>query len=110
MIARIWRGVTEAAQADQYLDYLQATGIPEYRATPGNQGAWMLRRIVADRAEFITLTFWDSLDAVRAFAGDDSAYPPGGFSGDHPGPCLWCTGIARTAKSEVAVSQPFRVA
>ncbi len=71
MIARIWRGVTEAAQADQYLDYLQATGIPEYRATPGNQGAWMLRRIVADRAEFITLTFWDSLDAVRAFAGDD---------------------------------------
>ena len=45
--------------------------MPEYRATPGNQGAWVLRRIVAGRAEFITLTFWDSLDAVRAFAGDD---------------------------------------
>jgi heme-degrading monooxygenase HmoA len=71
MIARIWRGTTDAAQAGRYLAYLQATGMPGYRATPGNRGAWVLRRIVDGRAEFITLTFWDSLDAVRAFAGDD---------------------------------------
>lgn len=42
-----------------------------YRSTPGNHGAWILRREDGDRTEFVTLSFWDSLDAVRAFAGDD---------------------------------------
>ena len=42
-----------------------------YRETPGNRGAWMLRRDEGDRTEFVTLSYWDSLDAVRAFAGDD---------------------------------------
>jgi heme-degrading monooxygenase HmoA len=43
----------------------------EYRATPGNRGAWIMRRDDGDRTEFVTLTFWDSLDAVKGFAGDD---------------------------------------
>ncbi len=38
MIARIWRGVTPARKADAYLTYLEATGLQEYRATPGNRG------------------------------------------------------------------------
>jgi heme-degrading monooxygenase HmoA len=71
VIARIWRGWTRAEDADAYVAYIEATGLKEYRDTPGNQGAWMLRRIEADRCEFVTLSFWDSLDAVRAFAGDD---------------------------------------
>jgi heme-degrading monooxygenase HmoA len=71
MIARIWRGSTRNEQADEYLVYLHETGLKDYRATPGNQGAWVLRRTVGDQTEFVTLTFWDSLDAVRAFAGDD---------------------------------------
>jgi heme-degrading monooxygenase HmoA len=71
MIARIWRGVTPAHKADDYLRYLEATGLKEYRATPGNRGAWVLRRISDAEAEFITLSHWDSLDAIRAFAGDD---------------------------------------
>ena len=71
MIARIWRGVTPAHKADDYLAYLEATGLKEYRATPGNRGAWVLRRIRDDEAEFVTLSHWDSLDAIRAFAGDD---------------------------------------
>lgn len=71
MIARIWRGSTRNEQADEYLTYLHETGLKDYQATPGNQGAWVLRRTVDDHTEFITLTFWDSLDAVRAFAGDD---------------------------------------
>ncbi len=45
MIARIWRGVTRAAHADEYLAYLNATGLPAYRATPGNRGVRVLRRI-----------------------------------------------------------------
>src|SRR5215208_6125231 len=43
----------------------------EYGRTPGNRGAWMLRRDDGDRTEFITLSMWESVDAIRAFAGDD---------------------------------------
>jgi len=71
MIARTWRGWTRREDSDTYLDYLRDTGLKEYRATPGNRGAWALQRDDGDRTEIVTLSFWDSLDAVRAFAGDD---------------------------------------
>lgn len=71
MIARIWRGVTPARKADAYLTYLEATGLQEYRATPGNRGVQVLCRIRGDEAEFVLISHWDSLDAIRAFAGDD---------------------------------------
>jgi heme-degrading monooxygenase HmoA len=71
VIARTWRGWTRREDADEYADYIEETGMRAYRETPGNRGAWMLRRDEGDRTEFVTLSFWDSLDAVRAFAGDD---------------------------------------
>jgi heme-degrading monooxygenase HmoA len=71
MIARSWAGATRAADADTYLEYLHATGLAEYRATPGNRGVLALRRIVGDRAEFLLLTLWESEEAIRGFAGDD---------------------------------------
>jgi heme-degrading monooxygenase HmoA len=71
VVARIWRGWTSAADADAYVDYLNETGIPEYRQTPGNRGAWILRRREGDQSEFVTLTFWDSPEDIRGFAGDD---------------------------------------
>lgn len=71
MIARSWAGATRAADADAYLEYLRATGLAEYRATPGNRGVVALRRIAGDRAEFLLLTLWDSEEAIRRFAGDD---------------------------------------
>ncbi len=71
MIARTWRGATRAADAETYVAYLHATGLKAYRATPGNRGAYCLRRIVGDRAEFVTLSFWESEAAIKAFAGDD---------------------------------------
>ena len=71
MIARIWRGVVRGADADAYITYISETGIAEYLRTPGNRGAWMLRRDDGDRTEFITYSLWDSLDAIRGFAGDD---------------------------------------
>jgi catechol 2,3-dioxygenase-like lactoylglutathione lyase family enzyme/heme-degrading monooxygenase HmoA len=71
VIARIWRGWTRTEDADAYLDYLQATGIPAYRSTPGNRAAYVLRRADGERTEFATLTLWSSFDAVKAFAGDD---------------------------------------
>ncbi len=71
MIARIWHGVTTAAQADEYVEYLKQTGLPDYAATAGNRGVYLLRKIEGDRAHFLTLTFWDSVEAIQKFAGGD---------------------------------------
>lgn len=73
MIARIWKGAVRAEDADAYLAYLRDTGFAAYRATAGNRGLVALRRIVDDRCEYLLLTLWDSMDAVRTFAGDDPA-------------------------------------
>jgi heme-degrading monooxygenase HmoA len=71
MIARTWRGWTARGDADEYVEYLRRTGIEEYRATPGNRAAYILRRDEGDRTEFVTLTLWDSMEAVGRFAGPD---------------------------------------
>ena len=71
MIARMWRGVVRRQDADEYAEYIKKTGMAEYRSTPGNQGAWMLRRDDGDRSEIITFSLWDSRDSIRAFAGED---------------------------------------
>ena len=71
MIARVWRGATRAADAEAYLEYLDRTGHAEYRRVPGHRRTITLRRIDRERAEFTVLSFWDSLDAIRAFAGPD---------------------------------------
>jgi len=70
MIARTWKGATRAEDADRYLDYLHATGLRSFRDTPGNRGAFVLRRLLGPRAEFLVISLWDSPDAVRRFAGD----------------------------------------
>jgi heme-degrading monooxygenase HmoA len=71
MIARIWSGAVRRADGDAYAAYIGETGLAGYLATAGNRGAWLLRREVGERTEFVTFTLWDSLDAIRAFAGDD---------------------------------------
>ena len=73
MIARIWHGRTRAEHADAYLVFLRERAIPDYQATPGNRGVFLLRRIEGDEAHFLTLTHWESLEAIRAFAGEDIA-------------------------------------
>jgi heme-degrading monooxygenase HmoA len=71
MIARIWKGAVRREDTDAYVSYLKETGVAVYAATPGNRGVWMLRRDVGQRTEFVMFTLWESLDAVKAFAGDD---------------------------------------
>jgi heme-degrading monooxygenase HmoA len=71
MIARIWRGVTREADKDTYFAYLQKTGLKEYEAIPGNRGVWTLRRVFDGKCEFTLISLWDSLDAIKAFAGID---------------------------------------
>ena len=71
MVTRIWHGVTPAAKSDEYLNLMRTVAIPDYRSTPGNQGAYALRRIEGDTAHFLMVTFWESGVAIRAFAGHD---------------------------------------
>ena len=71
MIARLWHGRTKASDADVYKKYLFESGIPAYRSTAGNCGAWVLRRIEGNVAHFVTFTFWESREAIKAFAGDN---------------------------------------
>ena len=71
MIARIWRGAVKRDDGDAYAAYMQETGVAGYSAVSGNLGVTMLRRDVGDRCEFLMFSLWESLAAVKAFAGDD---------------------------------------
>lgn len=71
MIARIWRGATLAEHADEYAAYLEETGMRGARELPGARGTLVLRRARAGYAEFETILLFDSLDDIKAFAGDD---------------------------------------
>ena len=73
MIARIWHGWTDPAQADAYERLLQEeifAGIAE-REIAGYLGIQLLRRPAGAEVEFVTTMWFDSLDAVRTFAGAD---------------------------------------
>jgi heme-degrading monooxygenase HmoA len=71
MIARLWHGITSAGKADEYLEYLQKTGIQDYRATQGNLSVQLLRRIEGEQAHFLIITLWESVDAIKKFAGEE---------------------------------------
>lgn len=69
-IARIWRGETREEDGPSYRDPLR-DDLREVRSTAGNLGAFILERTDAGRAEFLFLSLWESMDAVRGFAGAD---------------------------------------
>lgn len=71
MIARTWHGAVAAEEAETYYDYLSRTGIPDLRATPGNLGVYVLRRVESAEAHFVMISLWEDEEAIRAFAGDD---------------------------------------
>jgi heme-degrading monooxygenase HmoA len=70
MIMRTWRGAVRPEHAERYLDHQARTGIRDYRRTPGNLGALVLRRSVPGLVEVTTVSFWTSMEAVKTFAGD----------------------------------------
>ena len=71
MIARLWHGRVPASKTEAYRRYLEQTGLPDYRATPGNRGVTVLERVEGDVTHFLLVSYWDSTDAIRAFAGED---------------------------------------
>jgi heme-degrading monooxygenase HmoA len=70
MVARTWHGRVPAAQTDNYYAYLQRTGLADYQATPGNLGILVQTWTEADVSHFLITTLWESLDAIRRFAGE----------------------------------------
>ena len=71
MIARQWVGETRESDADTYRKYLEETGMSEIRSTKGNKGVWLLRRLHDGKAEFVVLSLWNSLEAIKSFAGPE---------------------------------------
>lgn len=73
MIARMWRGWVRTDRSARYVEIVERTGMAGYRETPGNLGAQLLTRDAGDgRTELITLSWWSSMEDIRAFAGDDA--------------------------------------
>jgi len=70
-IARMWHGQTEAAKADEYSAYLQEQGIKKIQSIPGNLGVQMFRKKGTETADFMVISYWESIDAVKKFAGEN---------------------------------------
>ena len=71
MIARVWRGRTTRENAAAYEELLGTTILPGIDRIRGFRGAELFRRELGDEVEFVTVTRFDSLDAVREFAGEE---------------------------------------
>lgn len=71
MIARVWHGWARPADADAYESHLKPELLPGLSKVKGFAGSHLLRRQAGDEVEFITIIFWDSIDAIRSVAGPD---------------------------------------
>jgi heme-degrading monooxygenase HmoA len=72
MIARLWRGSALPEKADDYVKHLEMSVLPELREIDGFQGIQLMRKDSSEAVEFIVLTFWESMDAIHKFAGEDA--------------------------------------
>jgi len=71
MVVRIWRGWTRIEDADAYRDYMVRVALPAYASVSGNVAVYMTHRRDGTREEFAMITVWESLAAIRRFAGAD---------------------------------------
>ncbi len=69
MFIREWRGRAKQAEAARYPEYFRREVIEQLRRLPGFQGGYLSRRDVGDQVEFLVLTRWKSMDAIRGFSG-----------------------------------------
>ena len=81
MIARLWHGFAKPENADAYHRLVMSEILPGIHRVEGYQGSYLLRRDREHEVEFVTLTLWNSMDAIREFAGEDyevAVIPPEG--------------------------------
>ena len=69
MIARMWRGSAIRERANDYVEHIEQSVVPELRQIDGFRGIYLLQRYLSDDVEFVVLTLWESMDAIRKFAG-----------------------------------------
>ena len=72
MIARHWKGIAKSERAGAYINHLLSETIPELKKIDGFHAASVLRRPIAAGIEFLVITSWDSMDAIRQFAGKNT--------------------------------------
>jgi len=71
MITRMWHGKVPTSKAAAYRAFLNERAIPDYQSVAGNISVHILERAEGDITHFITLTFWEDMDSIKAFAGED---------------------------------------
>jgi heme-degrading monooxygenase HmoA len=69
MIVRIWRGQAASGNADAYHRHVTTNVFPALNDIPGHHGAYLLRREADGQVEFLAVTFWDSIESIKTFAG-----------------------------------------
>ncbi len=70
-ITRIWHGTTDIRHADDFLEFLKRSGVPDYKRSPGNLSCQIWRRKETDICHFWTVTQWSDIESIKKFAGDD---------------------------------------
>jgi heme-degrading monooxygenase HmoA len=70
-IARVWYGRTPSSKGEDYVEYMKTTGVKDLNNTVGNRGVLLLKRLDKDVAEFTIISFWESKEAIKRFAGED---------------------------------------
>ncbi len=71
MIARIWHGRTKGEDYEAYTKFMREVAIPDYKKTTGFVKLTFLRRLEGEIAHFNLITFWEDLEVIRNFAGND---------------------------------------
>ena len=71
MIARIWHGTTSLQDYEKYTDFMRSRAIPDYKKTEGFIKLTFLRNIKDDIAHFTLITFWETMEVIKNFAGED---------------------------------------
>jgi heme-degrading monooxygenase HmoA len=72
MIARIWHGKTRVEDYEAYTQFLKNVAIPDYQKTTGFNGLTFLRQIRDNAGHFYLITYWDNMEVIKNFAGEDS--------------------------------------
>lgn len=75
MVVRVWRGRSNAANADTYEKFLRETAYPDYGEVRGNRGWMLLRRSLDESVEFMFVSYWESMEAVARYAEGDPNRP-----------------------------------
>ncbi len=71
MIARIWHGRTRSSDYEEYTALLKRIAVPDYKKAEGFKGMTFLRKIVNDEGHFILITYWENMEVIKNFAGED---------------------------------------